>query len=108
MVDLLTAGNSSDRDLRSNRRGLDGGKKREGAHTARNVVVLGLESERASHAAAAGVNEGGIESGELQCVESGVRADKSLLVAVRMEQDGAPRGAEAIGEGGLFADKANE
>ena len=108
MVDLLTAGDARDRDLRRNGRGLDGGKEREGAHAARNVVMLGFESERAGHATAAGVDEGGIESGQLEGAERGVRTGEGLLVAVRMEQERAPRGKKTIGEGGLFVDKTDE
>ena len=70
--------------------------------------MLGLESERAGHTTAAGVYEGGVEPGELECTERGIRTSQGLLVAVCMEQKRAPRGEEAIGEGGFFPDKAIE
>ena len=70
------------------RRGLAGKAGARRSH--RQVVVLGLESERAGHAAAAGVELGDLGAGDLRSsAERRGGARERLLVAVAVEQDAA-------------------
>jgi hypothetical protein len=86
--DLLAAGDTGRGDDRGGGLGADGGEQPKLAESHGQVVVLGLEAERARHAAAAGVHLGDLGSGNrAQQRHGGSRAGDRLLVTVAVEQD---------------------
>src|SRR6185369_7927373 len=60
VLDLLPAGDAGRRDDRLPRLGPDGGEEPEAADAHGQLVVFGLEPERAGHAAAPGVGLGDV------------------------------------------------
>ena len=86
--DLLPAGDAGRGEQRSPALGLDRGEQAQPADVHGQVVVLGLEPERAGHAAAAGVDLVDLGPGDApQQGDGRGRADERLLVAMAVEQD---------------------
>src|SRR4051812_32532362 len=97
VADLLAARYAGGRYQRAGRRLAQRRKQTLLADLHREVVVLGLEAERARHAAAAGVELGHFGAGDaLEQRNRGGGAGQRLLVAVAVEDD---RPARDVGAG---------
>src|SRR3954452_4564107 len=94
VADLLAARYSGGRHQRARRRLPQRRKQPLLADLHREVVVLGLEAERARHAAAAGVELADLGARDaLEQRHGGRGAGQRLLVAVAVEEDRAARDA---------------
>src|SRR5579859_1320170 len=95
---LLAARDTRRRDDGLRRLGADGGEEPEFADTHGQLVVLGLETERAGHAAAPSVNLNDLRAWDAAQQGHGRgRARQRLLVAVTVEHDAAPAKVVLLG-----------